>query len=306
MTIAVIGSIHVDFYIKTPKFPQPDETVLGKEFAMHPGGKGANQAVGCARLGVRTYMLSAIGDDFFGKIMVENLSKNNVVTDYIYVAKGVHTGIAFIILNEVSKENMIIVAPGADEAITPDYVENTLSSLTPRAVLTQLEIPIQTVYKTLEIGKKVDAITVLNPSPVKYLSSEIYKYVDVIIPNRVELQQLSGIEVRTEEDVFKAGECLLSRGVKVVVATLGARGAAVITYDKKKIVEAFKVNVVDTVGAGDAFAAGLAVALVEGRDIEEAVRFANAVAALKVTRMGAQSMPYREEVEKFLKKYLHQ
>jgi len=306
MTIAVIGSIHVDFYIKTPKFPQPDETVLGKEFAMYPGGKGANQAVGCARLGVRTYMLSAIGDDFFGKIMVENLSKNNVVTDYIYVAKGVHTGVAFIILNEVSKENMIIVAPGADEAITPDYVENTLSSLTPRAVLTQLEIPIQTVYKTLEIGKKVDAITVLNPSPVKYLRSEIYKYVDVIIPNRVELQQLSGIEVRTEEDVFKAGECLLSRGVKVVVATLGARGAAVITYDKKKIVEAFKVDVVDTVGAGDAFAAGLAVALVEGRDIEEAVRFANAVAALKVTRMGAQSMPYREEVEKFLKKYLHQ
>ena len=306
MTIAVIGSIHVDFYIKTPKFPQPDETVLGKEFAMYPGGKGANQAVGCARLGVRTYMLSAVGDDFFGKIMVENLSKNNVVTDYIYVAKGVHTGVAFIILNEVSKENMIIVAPGADEAITPDYVENTLSSLTPRAVLAQLEIPIQTVYKTLEIGKKVDAITVLNPSPVKYLSSEIYKYVDVIIPNRVELQQLTGIEVRTEEDVFKAGECLLSRGVKVVVATLGARGAAVITYDKKKIVEAFKVDVVDTVGAGDAFAAGLAVALVEGRDIEEAVRFANAVAALKVTRMGAQSMPYREEVEKFLKKYLHQ
>jgi ribokinase len=306
MTIAVIGSIHVDFYIKTPKFPQPDETVLGKEFAMYPGGKGANQAVGCARLGVRTYMLSAVGDDFFGKIMVENLSKNNVVIDYIYVAKGVHTGVAFIILNEVSKENMIIVAPGADEAITPDYVENTLSSLTPRAVLAQLEIPIQTVYKTLEIGKKVDAITVLNPSPVKYLSSEIYKYVDVIIPNRVELQQLSGIEVRTEEDVFKAGECLLSRGVKVVVATLGARGAAVITYDKKKIVEAFKVDVVDTVGAGDAFAAGLAVALVEGRDIEEAVRFANAVAALKVTRMGAQSMPYREEVEKFLKKYLHQ
>lgn len=304
MTIAVIGSIHVDFYIKTPKFPQPDETVLGREFAMYPGGKGANQAVGCARLGVRTYMLSAVGDDFFGKIMVENLSKNNVVTDYIYVAKGVHTGVAFIILNEVSKENMIIVAPGADEAITPDYVENTLSSLTPRAVLTQLEIPIQTVYKTLEIGKKIDAITVLNPSPVKYLSSEIYKYVDVIIPNRVELQQLTGIEVRTEEDVFKAGECLLSRGVKVVVATLGARGAAVITYDKKKIVEAFKVDVVDTVGAGDAFAAGLAVALVEGRDIEEAVRFANAVAALKVTRMGAQSMPYREEVEKFLKKYL--
>jgi ribokinase len=304
MTIAVIGSIHVDFYIKTPKFPQPDETVLGKEFAMYPGGKGANQAVGCARLGVRTYMLSAVGDDFFGKIMVENLSKNNVVTDYIYVAKGVHTGVAFIILNEVSKENMIIVAPGADEAITPDYVENTLSSLTPRAVLTQLEIPIQTVYKTLEIGKKIDAITVLNPSPVKYLSSEIYKYVDVIIPNRVELQQLTGIEVRTEEDVFKAGECLLSRGVKVVVATLGARGAAVITYDKKKIVEAFKVDVVDTVGAGDAFAAGLAVALVEGRDIEEAIRFANAVAALKVTRMGAQSMPYREEVEKFLKKYL--
>jgi ribokinase len=294
----------VDFYIKTPKFPQPDETVLGKEFAMYPGGKGANQAVGCARLGVRTYMLSAVGDDFFGKIMVENLSKNNVVTDYIYVAKGVHTGVAFIILNEVSKENMIIVAPGADEAITPDYVENTLSSLTPRAVLTQLEIPIQTVYKTLEIGKKIDAITVLNPSPVKYLSSEIYKYVDVIIPNRVELQQLTGIEVRTEEDVFKAGECLLSRGIKVVVATLGARGAAIITYDKKKIVEAFKVDVVDTVGAGDAFAAGLAVALVEGRDIEEAVRFANAVAALKVTRMGAQSMPYREEVEKFFKKYL--
>lgn len=303
MSIAVVGSIHVDFYIKTQKFPQPDETVLGREFAMYPGGKGANQAVGCARLGNKTYMVGAVGDDFFGKIMVENLVKNKVVTDYIYIAKGIHTGVAFIILNEVTGENMIIVAPGSDEALTPEYAEEILTTLSPKAVLTQLEIPLQTVYKVLEVSKKINALTILNPSPVKPISSEVYKYIDVLIPNRVELEQLTGIEVNSEEDVFKACNALISKGVKFVVATLGSRGAAIVTSDCKRIVEAFKVKVVDTVGAGDAFAAGLATALVEGKDIEEAVRFANAVAALKITRMGAQSIPYREEVDEFLRKH---
>ncbi|MEM1645317.1 MAG: ribokinase [Ignisphaera sp.] len=304
MAIVVVGSIHVDFYIKTSKFPQPDETVMGKEFAMYPGGKGANQAVGCAKLGNKTYMVGAVGDDFLGKILLENLARNNVSTDYVYVAKGVHSGVAFIILNEVTKENMILVAPGADETLTPEYIEKTITNLSSevKAVLTQLEIPLQTVYKTLEIGKKIGAITILNPSPVKPINAEILRYVDIVVPNRVELNQLTGIETETEDDVFRAGEALLSKGVKVVVATLGARGAAIITHTKKKIVEAFKVEIVDTVGAGDAFAAGLATALVEGKDLDEAVRFANAVAALKITRMGAQSVPDRKEVEKFLRK----
>lgn len=304
MAIAVVGSIHADFYIRTHRFPQPDETVVGKGFSIHPGGKGANQAVGCARLGNKTYMVGAIGDDFLGKTMVDNLAKNNVITDYIYIAKNVHTGVAFIILNEALGENMILVAPGADDTLTPDYVEDVLLSLRGelRAVLIQLEIPLESVYRALEVGKRIGAITILNPSPAKQLDENIYRYVDIMVPNRVELQQLTGIEVNSIDAVFSASETLLSKGVKAVIATLGARGAAITTSSRRGIVEAFKVNVVDTVGAGDAFVAGLVTAIIEGKDLVEATRFANAVAALKITRMGAQSIPYRVEVEEFLNK----
>jgi len=304
LAIAVVGSIHADFYVKTKRFPQPDETVIGSDFAIFPGGKGANQAVGCARLGVETYMIGAIGNDYIGSLLVENLARNGVRVDYVYKA-SCNSGVAFIILNEETGENMIIVSPGADNALTPEYVENSLRQLSNKVkiVLTQLETPLETVYRSIEVAKKMNMITILNPAPARELDNSIYKFIDVIVPNRVELQQLTGVEVNSIESVFKAGEKLLDHGVKAVVATLGSKGAAITTPWLRAIVKAFPVQVVDTTGAGDAFMAGLAVALLQNMDIVEAVKFANATAALKITRMGAQSMPTRSEVENLISKY---
>ncbi|MEM0026970.1 MAG: ribokinase [Ignisphaera sp.] len=304
MSIAVVGSIHADFYVKVKRFPQPDETVIGSDYAIYPGGKGANQAVGCARLGVETYMIGAVGDDYIGSMLIDNLARNGVRIDYVYKA-SCSSGVAFIILNEETRENMIIVSPGADNAVTPQLVEDSLKSLRGKAkiLLTQLEIPIETVYRSLEIAKEFGILTILNPAPARSLDRDMFRFVDIAVPNRVELQQLTGVKIESIEDVFRASEKLLEWGVEVVITTLGSRGAAIATRNTKTIAKAFKVPVVDTTGAGDAFVAGLAVALLENREITDAVRFANAVAALKITRMGAQSMPTRSEVDHLVKNY---
>lgn len=304
MSIAVVGSIHADFYVKVKRFPQPDETVIGSDFIIYPGGKGANQAVGCARLGVETYMIGAVGSDYIGSLLIDNLARNGVRIDYVYKA-GCSSGVAFIILNEETGENMIIVSPGADNAVTPQIVEDALKGLVGKAkvLLTQLEIPIETVYRSLEMAKQHGLLTILNPAPARILDRGIYKFIDIIIPNRVELQQLTGMNINSFEDVFRASEKLLEWGVRAVVTTLGSKGTAITTRGIKTVVKAFKVPVVDTTGAGDAFVAGFAAALLENRDIVDATRYANAVAALKIARMGAQSMPTRDEVEEFMRRY---
>jgi len=300
----VVGSIHADFYIRVDRFPRVGETVIGMDFSIFPGGKGANQAVGCARLGTKTYMVGAVGGDDIGRAMIENLRNNGVLVDHILVDGSVHTGVAFILLNTRTGDNMIVVAPGADNSLKPHHAEKALTEVAyrVRTLLVQLEIPLETVYAALRKGKELGLTTILNPAPAKTLDASIYRYVDVIVPNRIELEQLTGIAVKSLDDVFRASEILIKHGVKAVVTTMGSLGAALATQSTRKLVKAFRVRVVDTVGAGDAFCAGLAVAIGEGMELEEAVRFANAVAALKITRRGAQSVPTRSEVEEFLEK----
>ena len=300
----VVGSIHADFYISVDRFPQVGETVIGSGFSVFPGGKGANQAVGCARLGAETFMVGAVGGDDIGRAMVENLKRNGVVVKHIFVDRSVHTGVAFILLNTETGDNMIVVAPGADNSLKPHHVEKALEEEAQRVrtLLVQLEIPLETVYAALRKGKELGITTILNPAPAKPLDESVYRYVDVIVPNRIELEQLTGATVKSLDDVFRASEILVKHGVKAVVTTMGSLGAALVAQDVKKLVKAFRVRVVDTVGAGDAFCAGLAVAIGENMELEEAVRFANAVAALKITRQGAQSVPTRAEVESLLEK----
>lgn len=303
MSILVVGSTHVDFYIKVPRLPQPDETIKGYTFFTRPGGKGANQAVACAKLGATTYFLSAVGKDFLADIALQALTSAGVNVKYVQVDEGTHTGVAFILLSE-NGENMIIIAPGADNSIKPEHVDKALRELgnEVKVILTQLEIPMETVFYTLKRGKEIGATTILNPAPANPQTKMLLKYTDIITPNRVEASQLSGIEVKDLESAFKAGEEILKKGPRAAIVTLGSGGAALVTREMKKHVPAFKVSAVDTVGAGDAFTAGVAVALLEGKDLGEAVLFANAVAALKVTRIGAQSVPTRSEVEEFIKK----
>lgn len=305
MSVLVVGSTHMDFYITASRLPSPGETVRGEAFLVRPGGKGANQAVGCARLGAETYLVSAVGGDQLGSAALEALRSAGVATDYVYVDGSTHTGTAFIILSRETGENMIVVAPGADESVRPEHVDRAFESLSSRVrvVLTQLEIPLDTVHRALRRGRGCGAVTILNPAPARAASEHLLEYADVVTPNRVEASQLSGVAVRDVESAFRAGEAILRRGPQAVVITMGAEGAAVVARDLRVHVPAYRVRVVDSVGAGDAFNSALAVALLEGRSLVEAVRFANAVAALKTTRIGAQSVPSRREVEEFVERY---
>lgn len=303
ISICVIGSIHVDFVIRVPRIPLVGETVLGEGFEVYPGGKGANQCVGVARLGARAFMVSRIGDDFLADIALRNLrAENNVVLSYVKIVKGVHTGVAFILVDS-SGENIIAVAPGADMYVSRSDVDEFLRNVHGfKVLLTQLEIPLDTVAYALERVAEKDVLTILNPAPATRLPENIYRYVDVLTPNRVELGLLVGMDIRSLDDVVRGSRRLLRMGVRLaVVTTLGASGAIVVTRNKAVHLPAFEVEVVDTTGAGDAFNAGLAVALAEGNDIVDAVRWANAVAALKITRKGAQEgLPRRDVVEEFL------
>lgn len=305
MTITVVGSIHIDFYIRLPKLPTPGETVLGHGFTMLPGGKGANQAVACSRLGAYTYMVGRVGKDIFGEKLIKNFKKNKVNTKYIKIDKSTHTGIAFILLDEKTGENMITAAPGADYNVSKADVDDAISAIDKsKVVLLQLEIPVDTVVYAAKKAWERGAKVILNPAPATKLPDEIYKYVYVLTPNRVEASILTGIDIRTLDDVVNAGKLLINKGVDYVIITLGAEGSMVISREFTKHVPAYKVKVVDTTGAGDAFNAALAVSLAEGKDVLEACRIANAAAALQITKLGAQSgLPTREELEEFLRKH---
>ncbi|MEM4536522.1 MAG: ribokinase, partial [Nitrososphaerota archaeon] len=303
MCITVIGSIHVDFYIKVDRFPVIGETLFGKGFQIFPGGKGANQAVGCSKLGEKTYIVGRIGKDF-SEYLLNNFRNSNVDTKYLKIDDEHNTGVAFIILNVNTGENMILIDPGADYWITENDVNDALNAIIDsKIILLQLEIPIEiNIYASMlaaSKGKKV----ILNPAPVSTLPKEIFKYIEVITPNRVEASQLTGVDITDIPTAVKAGKKLVEEGVKYAIITLGSSGSLMVSLEKAIYYPPFKVNVADTTGAGDAFNAGLAVALSRGYPIEEAVIWANASAAVKITKIGAQTgLPSRYEVEGLIRR----
>ncbi len=305
MKITVIGSIHIDFYIRLPKFPMPGETVLGYEFIMKPGGKGANQAVAAARLGAETFMVGRVGNDIFASKLLENFKINKVKTDFIKIDNETHTGTAFILLDEKTGENMIAVAPGADYRVSPKDIDDALPVIKESGiVLLQLEIPLETVLYAIKRAWENNIKVILNPAPVVKLPEEIYKYIYVLTPNRIEASILTGVKINDLNDAINAGKILVEKGVKYVVITMGKEGSIIVSREYVKHIPAYKVKIVDTTGAGDAFNGALAVFLSEGLDIIEACRLANAAAALKITRLGAQEgLPTRSELEEFIKKY---
>jgi len=298
--VLVVGSIHMDLVVVLDRFPEIGETVIGRDFKMTPGGKGANQAVAAARLGAETYMVGRLGRDFFGRVLRENLKRNGVRDDFVVEDPESYTGVALIFV-DVEGRNMIAVAPGTDARVGPSDVDSALDTLgSVDAVLLQLEIPLETVTYAAKRAKEAGALVVLNPAPFRPLPEDVYRHVDVLTPNEVEARQLAG-RFGEYATLRECCEVLLEKGLSAVVVTLGPKGAHVFSRDFEGLVPAFKVPVVDTTGAGDAFSAALAVALSEGMSIEKAVVFANAVAAIKTTRLGAQEgLPYREEVNKFL------
>lgn len=300
--IVVIGSINVDLVTFMERAPVAGETITGTDFRTFPGGKGANQAVGAARLGQRVRFIGRVGGDDFGAAMVANLVQNQVDTSLVRRLPGLPTGTALIFV-EASGENRIVVIPGANGVISPADIEAERRAIAEADyVLLQLEIPPETVLRALEIAEEEKTPVMLDPAPARALPDEVLRRVAVLTPNRSELGLLTGRAVLPQGgEVAVAARDLIGRGVGTVVVKLGAEGVLVIDSHAARQAPGFRVEVVDTTGAGDAFNAGLAVSLARGLDIEEACRFANAVGAMAVRSAGAQSsLPDAAEVERFL------
>ena len=301
--ILVIGSTNIDFTVNVPAFPREGETVMGEGFQKIPGGKGANQAYACGKLGGQTAFISAVGDDGLGDMAVENLRKVHVNTDLIRTAENTPTGMAMITINRRGN-NCIVVIPGANEICDRSMIEGLYDEIDRCDILlVQLETPLDGVMAAVERAGEKGKLVILNPAPVPEggLPEEIYRSLTYITPNETELSRLTGLPADTIEDVWRAGQRLLDRGVENVVVTLGEKGAALINRSCRRMFDSIKVAAVDTTAAGDTFNGAMAVKIGEGCGIEEAIRFAGIASGISVTRKGAQpSVPDREEVERFI------
>jgi ribokinase len=299
--IVVVGSSNTDLIVKTCRIPKPGETIIGGEFFMAAGGKGANQAVAAARADRNVVFIGRVGNDMFGKQAIEGFVREGINVDYVYKDKVAPSGIALIFVG-ADGENSIAVASGANSRLTLADVQAAKDVISSAAILLmQLEIPMEIVQAAAEIASKAEVRVILNPAPAQPLSNNLLKYVSVLTPNETETELLIGIKIKKESDMATAAKALLSKGVEAVLITLGAQGVYVATSKVRELVPAFKVEAIDTTAAGDVFNGALAVALSENKTIIEAAKFANAAAALSVTKLGAQpSAPYRNEIEDLL------
>ena len=299
--IVVLGSLNVDFVVKTDVRPGPGETVAGREFNIYPGGKGANQAVAASRAGGKVAMAGRIGDDVFSGILTKSLFDAGVRGDLVRVVPGVSTGSAVIMIDGKG-ENSIVVVPGANGTVSREDVDALVPVLrSARILMLQLEIPMEQVEYAAMKAHGLGAMVMLDPAPPAKLSEGLLRCVDIITPNEHEALFLTGREVSDIKAARLAASDLVAMGPKCAVVKLGSRGVVFATENAVDHLPGHEVNVVDSTAAGDAFSGALAVAMAEGKSIGEACRFANAAAALSVTRPGAQtSMPWREEIDRFL------
>lgn len=301
--VTVVGSIHVDYTVKLPRLPSIGETVIGLEFKKLPGGKGANQAVAAARLGAETYMVGRVGADEDGRMLLENLRRNSINVDYVKIDPASYTGIALIMV-DVEGHNVIAVASGTDALVSVGDVDDAYEAIRKSDVLlAQLEIPVETTVHAIKRAYNAGVKTILNPAPCRPLPPETYKMINIITPNRIELSMLTGMPTDSLDEIERAARKILDMSGESVIVTLSERGALIVKRNISSHVEAVKVKPIDTTGAGDAFNASLAVAIAEEKPLEEAVFLANAAAALKITKMGAQEgLPTRVELEDFLRR----
>lgn len=299
--LVVLGSINADHILNLETFPTPGETVTGNQYQVAFGGKGANQAVAAGRSGANIAFIACTGDDDTGERVRKQLASDNIDIAPVSVVAGESTGVALIFVN-AEGENVIGIHAGANAALTTERVEAQRGIIAgAEALLMQLESPVESVLAAAKIARENHTSVVLNPAPARVLSDELLALVDIITPNETEAEKLTGIRVENDDDAARAALALHDKGIGTVIITLGSRGVWASVNGEGRRVPGFKVKAIDTIAAGDTFNGALVTALLEGKAMDEAIRFAHAAAAIAVTRKGAQpSVPWRKEIDEFL------
>ena len=295
--VVVVGSLNMDLVMRTPRVPVGGETMHGHEFSTLPGGKGANQAVACARLGARVSMIGQVGNDGFGSTLRDGLAADGIDVGGVRQTTAVGTGVAMILVEDIG-QNRIVLAAGANGALTPADLDAHAALIEGAAMLVlQLEVPMPVVQRAIEIAHAAGVPVLLNPGPAVPLPEAIWTQIDILVPNESEATLLSGVEVTDAASAYAAAHVFRRRGVKYVLITLGANGVAVVDDGGERHLPAHVVKAVDTTAAGDTFIGGISAGLVEGMPIDDAVALGQRASALCVTRHGAQpSIPYRREI----------
>ena len=289
----------MDFVVKAERVPKPGETLIGSDFSIIPGGKGANQAVCIARLRGKAILGGCLGKDQLGQQLKSGLEKEGVITDYISMDEKEHSGVTMIIINK-DGDNSIVLDPGANMKFSPERA-SSLEKILPRVsiVLSQLEIPVETIDFIFNKAKKIGITTILDAGPAKPLPSSLLSNTDILSPNQTELESLLKRRITNVEQAKNEAEKLLEWGIKTVILKLGDKGSYLLTAKEKLYFPAFKVTPVDTTAAGDAFMGALCLSLTQNKPLPQAIEFANLAGACTVTKMGAQpSLPTLEEIEK--------
>lgn len=298
--IVVVGSANTDFVLTVPELPSHAETVLGDQFRVVRGGKGANQAVAAARLGADVTLVARLGTDSFGNDALAAYKQEGIRTDFIVQDPDIHSGVALIMVDERG-ENLIGVGPGANSHLSVENVQAATAAIQEAdCVLVQLEVPLGVVQATVEIARSNNIKVILNPAPARKIPQEILESVDYLTPNETEAAILTGRDPSDlKPDSLPELASLL--GVSNLIVTLGSKGAGILVNGQTTIIPPFPIKSVDTTASGDAFNGALAVALARGEDLSQAVRYANAAGAITATRLGAQpSLPTSKEVEQFM------
>lgn len=303
--VTVFGSFVVDLMARAPRLPVPGETVLGSFFKQGAGGKGFNQGIAAHKSGGDVTMITKLGRDSLAAVATDAMDSVGLSKDHLFYSETEPTGVALISVDENTSQNEIIIVPGACATISDEDIASVAERIKESAyLLLQLEVNQDANEKVAAMAKAAGVKVIVNTAPYSPVTDEFLSGCYLVTPNEVEAEELTGICVSDLESADKAAKVFKNKGVQNVVITLGSRGVYVNEDGKSEIVPAYKVNAIDTTGAGDAFNGGLLTALSEGKTIGEAARFANALAAISVQRIGTTpSMPTRAEIDKFLEEH---
>lgn len=300
--VTVFGSFVVDLMARTPHLPVPGETVKGSLFKQGAGGKGFNQGIAAHKAGADIAMITKLGRDSMGQVALDAMDSVGMPKDYLFFHDEIATGIALITVDENTSQNEIVIVPGACSTITEEDIERVKPRILESSyVLLQLEVNQDANEKVAKLAKENGVRVIINTAPYQPITDEFLRGTYLVTPNEVEAEELTGVPVTDLESADRAAKVFFEKGVENVLITLGSRGVYINTEGRSEIVPAYRVKAVDTTGAGDAFNGGLLAALAEGKSLHDAARFANALAAVSVQRMGTTpAMPTRAEIDAFL------